>query len=226
MLLDNNCSFISQFFTEEEVQQIHSEAKNLPLDSGKVGMKASADPDGEEINGNLVNQTIRKSDIKWFTKERPMSPNLVEKIHQGVGDVVAANGWEEWEYEYLEDLQYTIYNHRPDGTKGDFYTWHTDAVFKQYGDKQRKLSFSLQLSSPDDYEGGAFEYIDAHKTFDRLVPNQKTLQLDDIVKSLPFSAKEKGTIIVFPSHVHHQVKPVTHGTRISLVGWMVGKNWK
>jgi len=225
MLLDTTCSFISKFFTEEEVQQIHSEAVNLPLDVGKVGMKET-DPDGEETKGQLVNDTIRKSDIKWFTQEKPMSPNLVEKIHQGVGDIVTANGWEEWEYEYLEDLQYTIYHHRPNSSVGDFYTWHTDAGFKQYGDRQRKLSFSLQLSDPDDYEGGAFEYIDAHKTFDRLIPNQKTLQLDDIVKSLPFSAKEKGSIIVFPSHVHHQVKPVTHGTRISLVGWMVGKNWK
>ena len=84
MLLDTTCSFISKFFTEEEVQQIHSEAVDIPLDVGKVGMKET-DPDGEETKGNLVNDTIRKSDIKWFTQEKPMSANLVEKIHQGVG---------------------------------------------------------------------------------------------------------------------------------------------
>ena len=36
----------------------------------------------------------------------------------------------------------------------------------------------------------------------------------------------KGSIIVFPSHVWHRVKPVTSGTRYSLVVWHLGKPFK
>ena len=32
----------------------------------------------------------------------------------------------------------------------------------------------------------------------------------------------KGSIIVFPSFVWHRVKPVTSGTRYSLVAWHLG----
>ena len=34
--------------------------------------------------------------------------------------------------------------------------------------------------------------------------------------------KKKGTVISFPSHVYHRVKPVTKGTRYSLVIWHRG----
>ena len=36
--------------------------------------------------------------------------------------------------------------------------------------------------------------------------------------------KDKGTITFFPSHVLHEVTPVTKGTRYSLVSWVQGPN--
>ena len=36
----------------------------------------------------------------------------------------------------------------------------------------------------------------------------------------------KGSIVVFPSHVWHRVKPVTSGTRYSLVVWSIGDPFK
>ena len=36
-------------------------------------------------------------------------------------------------------------------------------------------------------------------------------------------AKNKGSVIVFPSFNWHQVSPVTKGTRYSLVIWCCGK---
>ena len=35
-----------------------------------------------------------------------------------------------------------------------------------------------------------------------------------------------GTVIVFPSAMDHQVKPVTKGIRYSLVGWFLGPPFK
>ena len=41
----------------------------------------------------------------------------------------------------------------------------------------------------------------------------------DYLRKVYFSAKAKGTLIVFPSDTYHQVTPVTRGERRSLVSW-------
>ena len=38
-------------------------------------------------------------------------------------------------------------------------------------------------------------------------------------------AKDIGTIIIFPSFIHHQVLPITKGKRESLVNWSIGKRF-
>ena len=35
-------------------------------------------------------------------------------------------------------------------------------------------------------------------------------------------AKEIGTVIIFPSFMHHQIMPITKGKRESLVNWSLG----
>jgi PKHD-type hydroxylase len=86
------------------------------------------------------------------------------------------------------------------GPNGHF-EWHRDS-----GDNslrpQRKLSFSIMLSDPDEYEGGDLQIFDGSPT--------------------TVNAKAKGTFIVFPSWVQHRVTPVTKGERKSLVGWIGG----
>lgn len=222
MILHNYCGYQTQYFTCEEVAQIHTAADKLELDKGRVGFNESNDPD-RDLDDMNVKQDIRQSEVKWFDNNS-LPLNIQDKLHQGVGEIANMCGWQSWEYDYLEPVQYTIYKYRPDAPTGDFYTWHTDAGPEPYDNGSlRKLSFSIQLSHPDEYEGGAFEYIDSKFEFDKLRNGQKFIEVDKLVQPLPFSAKEKGTLIVFPSFVHHQVKPVTRGTRISLVGWLAGK---
>jgi PKHD-type hydroxylase len=38
--------------------------------------------------------------------------------------------------------------------------------------------------------------------------------------------RPRGSIVVFPSFMWHRVKPVTKGTRYSLVLWNIGDPWK
>jgi predicted 2-oxoglutarate/Fe(II)-dependent dioxygenase YbiX len=83
------------------------------------------------------------------------------------------------------------------------YNWHTDfAGFRPL----RKISISIQLSRPEDYEGGDLE----------LLFGNSPLQLD----------KTRGTFIAFPSFMLHRVTPVTRGTRWSLVAWILGTRWR
>ena len=71
----------------------------------------------------------------------------------------------------------------------------------------RKLSFVLQLSDPDDYEGG-------------------NLQLLDEAGLSYIAPRKKGAIILFDSRTQHRVLKVTKGCRRSIVGWTVGPRWK
>ena len=71
----------------------------------------------------------------------------------------------------------------------------------------RKLSFAMQLSDPDDYEGG----------------NVQLLAEDGHSYIMP---RKKGTIILFDSRTQHRVLKVTKGIRKSIVGWTVGPRWK
>ena len=74
------------------------------------------------------------------------------------------------QWDFVENHQYTIYRHRPDAqVKGDFYTWHTDASDREQSNGRiRKLSSTIQLSNPDDYEGGHFQWIEPVGIFDKL----------------------------------------------------------
>ena len=85
---------------------------------------------------------------------------------------------------------------------------------KNINGKTRKLSLTLQLTDKTKYEGGDFQ-------FKWIQDNKKDLlniiTVDD--------AKDMGTIIIFPSFIHHQVMPITRGKRESLVNWSVGKEF-
>lgn len=123
-----------------------------------------------------------------------------------------------------ESLQYTVYG------EGEYYGWHNDAgLAGQYKpvsagnrghdgeilqdfvnencEKVRKLSFSLQLSDPDEYEGGNFQLM------------------DETGRSY-FAPRQRGTLILFDSRSQHRVLPVKKGVRKSIVGWTVGPRWK
>ena len=111
------------------------------------------------------------------------------------------------------------------GRRKERHSWHQDSGPRLNEDGQlRKLSFTLQLSNPDDYEGGYFQWLEPDHAFDRMLDNA-TIDMTDAIKTLPYSVKEKGSIFFFPSFVHHQVTPVTRGQRKSFVGWCVGNQY-
>ena len=100
----------------------------------------------------------------------------------------------------MEGLQFTEYK-----SPGQHYDMHID---KLSGGVVRKLTFVLQLTDPDTYEGSDLEMIlGAGK---------------DTFKTL----RTRGTLILFPSYNLHRVTPITKGTRHSLVGWITGKPFK
>ena len=121
-----------------------------------------------------------------------------------------------------ESVQYTRYD------VGQYYGWHNDAGLQtQYKpvtvggrlegmgqdfvnenvELVRKLSFAMQLSDPDEYEGGNVQLMDeAGKSY--------------------IAPRQRGSIMLFDSRTQHRVLKVTKGVRKSLVGWVLGPRWK
>ena len=100
-----------------------------------------------------------------------------------------------------DSIKYKVYN------EGDGQTWHVDAKPLEEEDEQvRKISFTVQVSDVDDYEGGNVQMLDEGGQMYN-VPRQR------------------GPVIVFDSATQHRVTKVTKGKRKSLVGWALGKSW-
>jgi PKHD-type hydroxylase len=70
----------------------------------------------------------------------------------------------------------------------------------------RKLSITVQLSDPDEYEGGELQFM--------------------VNQNIFTAPKDKGTAIIFPSFALHRVTPITKGSRKSIVGWISGAPYR
>jgi PKHD-type hydroxylase len=214
MILSSYIHIINNALNKEELDLIEQIANQRPFEKARTGN--GNDPDEQQV---ITNPSIRQSEIKWIES---FPESLEFKLGELMSQVLDCTGWG-FTIEGHQPFQYTVYSAQPEST-GDFYTWHTDAMEETYSDGTiRKLSFTLQLSDPDEYEGGHFQWIEPGIVFDRLGNKFDNIDLTKAVRTLPFSAKEKGSIIYFPSFVHHQVTPVTRGVRKSLVGWCYGR---
>jgi len=223
MILENYIWTAPSFFTKEEVAQIHVAAAKLPLKNSMIGqMNRTQDSEESSSEGN-TDTSIRQGGNKWFiNEENHMPAHLNEKMTSALN---MANTDSRWNHtiDYQENPQYTIYNAPKEKQGGDFYTWHTDAGPMLYENgMHRKLSMTIQLSEPDDYEGGHFQWLEPHRQFDRLKQTDNTINIENSIQTVPFSAREIGSVIVFPSFLYHQVTPVLSGCRKSLVVWYVG----
>ena len=115
-------------------------------------------------------------------------------------------GWN-FDIENSEDTQFTIYN------KDQYYDWHVDQDLDPYQQGvykglTRKISLSVSLNDESKYEAGDFKFGYNYK--------------ETTCKEL----KQKGTVVVFPSFIHHKVEPVKKGVRYSIVKWFLGKSFK
>ena len=223
MITTNSIWIYPEYFTTQEVNQIHAIASKFKLEESLIGQK-DIDPDkrGFQVDGNN-DYTIRKSKNLWL-EPHIMPREIEQKLVDGINMANMESGWNlQWDYQ--EPHQYTTYEHRPiKVVKGDFYTWHLDSsdLPQSDGGRVRKLSSTIQLSDPEDYEGGNFDYIEYQGIFDKLDIYDTRIDIGNFKKTIPFSAKAKGTLIVFPSDTYHQVTPVTRGVRKSLVSWFHG----
>jgi PKHD-type hydroxylase len=151
-----------------------------------------------------LDNSIRKSKFKLHlvTDE---NRHFFEKIR----DAAVLINSKSYNYDLLgfDYMQYAEYH----GTENNFYNFHTDLILGDNLPKgalyPRKLSLSIVLSDPSEYEGGDLEFMWGSK---------------EILKV----EQPKGRMIAFPSWLMHRVTPVTSGVRRSIVVWCIGPMFK
>jgi PKHD-type hydroxylase len=183
-------AYIRQLFSQEEVSKIIEISKNESLSSkvrpGLIGDDYSLD------------QKIRSCTLSNVRSDLTSNYWIFERITQSVNTINKQIF--NFDLNEIETLQFTEYSEFQNG----FYKRHTDMPYQGFG--TRKLSFSVQLSDPESYEGGDL----------LLYPKQEGIKAVNGI----------GDIIFFPSYTLHEVTPVTKGVRCSLVGWIKGPQFK
>ena len=197
-------SALTPRFCDELIKYGTAQQEQLALTGGQTNKINEGKPLSDEDLKDLKKK--RDSNIVWLN-DRWIYKEIQPFIHQ-------ANRLAGWgfDWDFSESCQFTKYK------LNQFYDWHADAWETPYDNKNnpdthgkiRKLSVTCSLSAPEDYEGGELEF-----DFRNMDPDKPTIRKCAEIKP-------RGSIVVFPSHVWHRVKPVTKGTRYSLVIWNLG----
>jgi len=168
-----------------------------------------------EIENGGIEKDIRQSKVCWLNDQwlyDLLWPYLIEANSNA--------GWN-FDFDISEEIQFTKYS------KSGHYEWHVDGGsdhnsvytkentnWSNYYGKVRKLSMTINLSDENDYEGGDLIFK-LGSGFD----GKEDTEVCDVIK-------KKGSIVVFPSFIHHKISPINSGNRYSLVMWTLGKPFK
>ena len=204
-------------FNDEELKDIITLMDSQELERATtVGAKLDVDSSkGKKANNkissiqNRPNEKVRKSDVKFINFDNGMGQAdwIFFRLNKIIEDI--NNQFYNFDINGYESFQYTVYH---DHEKGR-YDFHMDTIMgnnmpdDMY--ETRKLSMTFLLNEPGvDFEGGDFQINSGQEKDAETVP------------------LNKGRIIIFPSFMIHRVKPVTKGTRKSIVIWVVGPKFR
>jgi len=172
-------------FTSEELARIEKMTSDLSFQVAGVG----------ELDKSKIQNEYRKSSIKWCPQNEEW-----EWVYNKLGTMISeANNMWKFDLTHMrEQIQYTEYYEG-----GGQYDWHMDCGIGIQA--QRKVSVTVQLSHPDEYEGGDLEFN---------------------IGNYMMAPRAQGAAVIFPSFYLHRVTPITKGIRKSFVLWVGGEPYR
>ena len=180
---------VGPIFTPSQCQDIINVAHQQKPQEAKVGTRKD--------KGGKYDTKMRITTISWIPFKA--LPDMYKRVE---GSMLQVNG-NHFGYEGMqinEQAQFTEY------PKGGFYDWHMDAeVNCQYEPPVRKISMTILLSEPSEFEGGDLEFMTEGNRPPQLL---------------------QGQAIFFCSLLRHRVAKVKKGIRRSLVMWFGGPSFK
>lgn len=156
---------------------------------------SQAPTDPALLVGNNRDRNMRSADLVWIDEIDGLGWVMDRLI-----DLVRVANRDHFGFDltaFEESPQVAIYR----ATDAGHFVWHSDIGGGPISAK-RKLTLVLQLSPPDEYEGGTLE----------VMPGVQVLG----------ACRAQGCATVFPSFTLHQVTPVRSGVRHSLTVWAHG----
>lgn len=181
---------VPQAFSPHEIDIIRALIENQEKGPGIVG------------NGE-TDKSIRDSRIKWLFWNDAAAQWIFERVAAIVSETNTK--YFGMDLRATEGIQLTEYDSEYKG----FYGAHTDSSYDiAAASRNRKLSITMQLSDPSEYDGG-----------------ELALYWQNI-KGPAIGSKKKGDMTIFRSHIIHEVLPVTRGRRYSFVTWVHGPLFK
>jgi PKHD-type hydroxylase len=181
----DNYYYFEESFSEDDLQKVDELIKRY------------ADKLDDGIVSNRLDKSYRRSKISWV----PLNDDT-KWLYRKIGSLVSIANNDLWNFDIVgmsEMLQYGEYH----DSEGGHYDWHMDLGGNV---TNRKISVTIQLSDPEDYEGGELQFMTSRKI--RVAP------------------KGKGFTVIFPSYFLHRVTEVTRGIRRSLVIWVSGNPFR
>ena len=201
-------SALSDKFCNEVIKYGNLQQEELAL----IGSHSNKKNKGEDLTDKDIKDLKKKRDsnIVWLDDRW-----IYKEIHPYIHIANKNAGWN-FQWDFSESCQFTKYK------LNQYYGWHCDSWNSPYNKKDlnidgkiRKLSVTVSLSNSKDYEGGELEFDFRNKDPEK---KRNIVTCEEIV--------ERGSIVVFPSHLWHRVQPVTKGIRYSLVIWSLGQPFK
>ena len=220
-MLSNNESVYATTFGDNSKHNIPNGAPKKALTTEQI----------KKLDNNLPIY-VRDSKVAWLN-DQWIYDEILPYVHRANKEA----GWH-WQIDGTESFQFTVYDNNgfygwhKDGGSDHFAKYKrymhglTPVALKENGnipagyvvmnnmvDKVRKISLTINLNEPTDYEGGNLMFDFGHHT-----EGERFHECKEI--------RPQGSIIVFPSFLDHCVTPVTKGTRYSLVLWCLGDPFK
>jgi PKHD-type hydroxylase len=185
--------YFKKYFTPEQCNKILEDGLKIPAEDAKLGVADMSD---------YINDDYRKSKIRFIQSNNPDFTWLFDEL-QKIG-MQANRDWFNFHITNLSFIQLAEYDESYQGE----YKKHHDVFWINNDTYHRKLTCVIQLTDPDEYEGGDFEMYDLYQYPDR----------EEI--------RTQGTAIFLPSFIPHAALPVTKGRRYSLSIWFEGNKWQ
>ena len=174
-------------FTPDQCRQIIECGHRQPPQTAQVGMNKP---------GGGTDTKKRVTTISWIPFQEMVG------MYRDLDKFIQAANLNHFGFEDVrvtEQAQFTEY------PVGGFYDWHMDCdINMSHEPPVRKISMTLLLNDPSEFEGGHLELGAPGK----------------------FGELKQGHAICFASFINHRVQPVTRGVRQSLVVWFGGKPFK
>ena len=189
-------------------------------DSAMTKIQRTLESQDLEFSDSVVyNSDEAKSHENRISRQAWIRDPQFCQIFIDIAKVMNEQNWWYLDIQGSEPIQFGIY---PEGGK---YDWHVDQHPKPIqgmnfftgGDPKpemgmvRKISMTLFMNDPSEYEGGEFD-LEIYKP--ETDCRYETFKL------------KRGSAIFFQSDVWHRVRPVKSGVRKSIVAWFYGPPYK